>query len=219
MPDISPDHVAALERRNRILIRFNAGIAGLMVVGIAVSSFNAKVSAQDKQDKKVLTVSELAVVDEQGRVRVRIGGELPDAVIDGKAHPRGQRSAGILLYDETGTERSGYITFEPSGNVGLTLDNRSGQTAQFIAGPDSGSAIHLQWRDDAVELRVDEDGPSLHAVRAKNVAFHEPAVKNAASTELCKALRQAKPQASTIQLLEACRARSSEAACQVCLGK
>jgi hypothetical protein len=219
MRDISSDHVAALERRNRILIRLNAGIVGLIVVGMVVGFFNAKVAAQDKQDKKVLTISELAVVDGQGRVRVRIGGELPDAVIDGKAHPRGQRSAGILLYDETGTERSGYVTFEPSGNVGLTLDNRGGQTAQFIAGPDAGSAIHLQWRDDAVELRVDEDGPSLHAVRDKSAVFHEPAVKNAASTELCKALRQAQPQDSTIQLLEACRARSSEAACQVCLGK
>jgi hypothetical protein len=218
MPDIISDYVAALERRNRILIRFNVGFAALIVVAIAIGSFNAKVSAQDKPDK-VLTVSELAVVDGQGRVRVRIGGELPDAVIDGKAHPRGQRSAGILLYDETGAERSGYVTFEPSGNVGLTLDNRGGQTAQFIAGPNSGSAIHLQWRDDAVELRVDEDGPSLHAVRAKSVAFHEPTVKNAASTELCKALRQARPQAPAIQLLEACRARSSEAACQVCLGK
>jgi hypothetical protein len=216
MPDIGSDRVAALERRNRVLIRFNAGLAGLMIVSIVAGYFNARVAAQDK---KVLTVSELAIVDEQGRVRVRIGGELPDAVIDGKPHPRGQRAAGILLYDETGTERSGYVTFEPSGNVGLTLDNRGGQTAQFVAGPNAGSAIHLQWRDDAVELRVDEDGPSLHAVRAKSVAFHEPAVKNPASTELCKALRQAKAQSSTIQLLETCRARTSEAACQVCLGK
>jgi hypothetical protein len=41
MPDISSEHVAALERRNRILIRFNAGIVGLMIVGIVVGPFRA----------------------------------------------------------------------------------------------------------------------------------------------------------------------------------
>src|SRR5207302_5200738 len=93
------------------------------------------VSAQTPQP---LTVSELNVVDRDGTVRVRLGGELPDAVINGKRVPRGQRAAGVLLYDDTGVERSGYITFAPSGNVALTLDTRKNQTASFVADPEAG---------------------------------------------------------------------------------
>jgi len=33
--------------------------------------------------------------------------------------------------------------------------------AEFLAGPDTGAAIRLHSGDDAVELRVDEDGPSI----------------------------------------------------------
>jgi hypothetical protein len=150
---------------------------------------------------------------------VRIGGQLPDAVVNGKTLPRGQKAAGVLLYDETGQERSGYVTFAPSGNVGLTLDNRGGQTAEFVAGPSAGASMRIHWHDDAVELRSDEDGPSIHAVRKKKVAFHEPSVENPESTQLCKALKQAKSQVSGEQVLDACRARSSEAACRVCLEK
>jgi hypothetical protein len=217
MRDINLERIASLERRNRLLLAWSVLIAALAIAMPLTNSFGLKVAAQDKP--KTLSVSELAVVDERGTVRVRIGGQLPNAVVKGKTLPRGQKAAGILLYDETGQERSGYLTFAPSGNVGLTLDNRAGQTAEFIAGPSAGAALRLHWQDDAVELRADEDGPSIHAVRKKNVAFHEPAVENPESTELCKALKQAKSQLSAEQLLDACRARSSEAACRVCLEK
>jgi hypothetical protein len=217
MVDINLERIARLERRNRLLVVWSLVITALAIAMPLTDSLGLKVDAQDKS--KTLSVSELAVVDERGTVRVRIGGQLPDAVVNGKTLPRGQKAAGILLYDETGQERSGYVTFTPSGNVGLTLDNRGGQTAEFIAGPDVGAALRLHWQDDAVELRSDEDGPSIHAVRKKKVAFHEPPVENPESTELCKALRQAKSQLPAEQLLDICRARSSEAACRVCLGK
>jgi hypothetical protein len=202
----------SLGRFVRILIVSNVLVLLFLTAGL----FNTRVAGQDN---KVLTVSELAITDERGVVRVRISGRMPDAMVNGKAKPRGERAAGIVLYDDTGQERSGYLTFAPSGNVALTLDNRTGQAGQFVAGPNAGSTIHLNWRDNSVELRADEDGPSVHAVHAKKVAFHEPAVENVESTELCKALRLAKSQASASQLLEACRARTSEAACQICLGK
>ena len=146
-------------------------------------------------------------------------GDLPDAIVDGKVKLRGQRAAGILLYDGKGQQRSGYVTFEPSGNVGLTLDTRKGQVASFIAGPESTGAMQLFTGDATVELRADEGGPSLHAVRRKQVVFREPPVENPQSTALCKALREAKKQPSTEQLLDARRARTSEAACQACLAK
>jgi hypothetical protein len=143
------------------------------------------VRAQEKADTKSLTLSELAIVDSNGRVRIRLGGNLPDAVINGITKPRGQRAAGILLYDGTGV---GYVTFEPSGNVALTLDTRKSQVATFIAGPDGSgtSALQLFSGGSAVELRNDEDGPSIHAVRRKQVVFHEPPVENPQQTALCR---------------------------------
>lgn len=91
---------------------------------IVLSSWLWKSQAQQTTNPTPLRVSEIVVVDSKGAERVRIGGDLPDAIIGGKRVPRGQQAAGVLLYDATGSERSGYVTFEPSGNVGLTLDSR-----------------------------------------------------------------------------------------------
>ena len=89
--------------------------------------------------------------------------------------------------------------------------------AQFVASPDLGAFLRLNTADDAVELRVDEDGPSIHAMRRKTVAFHEPSVENPKSTELCKGLLKEKGRVSMEQLWDACRGRSSETACHACL--
>lgn len=211
--------IAALERRQRLLSTAGLGLFVFAVAAILQPSF--AVSAQEKAETKRLTLSELVIVDSKGKVRLRLGGNLPDAVVNGKVKPRGQQAAGLLLYDGTGQERSGYVTFEPSGNVALTLDTRTSQVATFVAGPDGSgtSALQLFSGGSAIELRNDEDGPSIHAVNRKQVVFHEPPVENPRGTELCKALQEAKKQASIAQLLDACRARTSEAACQACLGK
>jgi hypothetical protein len=209
--------VAALERQQRVSIALN--VALILTVGFIVSGTLRRVHAQQKQVVKSLIVSELLVADSRGVIRARLGGDLPDAVIAGKAIPRGNRAAGLLIYDQAGQERGGYVTFEPSGNVALTLDNRSGQTAEFVADPEAGSVLRLHWADDAVELRVDEDGPSLHAVRKKGVAFHEPPVEDPKSTALCKGLLEAKTRMPLTKLFDACRSRSSESACQTCLAK
>ncbi len=214
MQNFEVDRIAVLERRQRLFLAVNVAVIILLV--LVVGEFERKVHAQEKQDAKTLVLSELTIVDSNGVIRARVGGNLPDA---NKKVPRGSRIAGLLLYDETGQERGGYVTFEPWGNVGLTLDNKGVMAAEFVAGPDTGSAIRLHSGDDAVELRVDEDGPSIHAVRRKNVAFHEPAVENPRSTVLCKELLKEKARLSMEQLLDACRGRSSDAACQTCLQK
>ena len=212
-------YLGLLERRNRLLLGTNLI---LMVFVLATALFgrwpSEAINAQEREAPKSLTVSELSVVDAKGTVRVRIGGQLPDAIVDGKVHPRGDSASGVILYDDTGEERSGYLTFG-SGNVGVTLDNRDGQTAEFLAGPKAGSVMRLHWRDDAVELRTDEDGPSVHILQGKRVVFHEPPVAHPETTELCKALREARSKATKEQLLDACRSRSSEAACEACFAK
>jgi hypothetical protein len=114
-------------------------------------------------------------VDSKGVERVRIGGDLPDAVIGGKRVPRGQQAAGVVLYDATGGERSGYVTFEPSGNVGLTLDSRKEQIVSFIAAPDhAASMLQLRSGKDLIELRADDEGSRLTAVKAGQVVSQEP---------------------------------------------
>jgi len=217
MPNPQQDRLALLERRQRFSFAVNI-VAIVLLAWVALGS--ARHASADQTDLKNLTVSEISIVDKHGTVRARLGSELPDAVIKGKVTPRGERAAGLLLYDESGQERGGYVTWAPSGNVGLTLDGASGQAAEFVAGTAGGSAIRLHWKDDAVELRVDdEDGPSIHSVQGKRVVFHEPPVRNPKSTAMCKALTEAKKQYSMDDLLAACRARSSEAACQACLAK
>jgi hypothetical protein len=220
MNDTAVARLEALERRHRRLLLINVlGLCALAVAALLQPGF--AVRAQEKVDPKSLTLSELVIVDNDGKARLRLGGSLPDAVQNGKTKPRGQRAAGILLYDATGVERSGYVTLEPSGNVALTLDTRTRQVATFVAGPTGSgtSALQLFSIGSAVELRNDEDGPSIHAVRRKQVVFHEPSVENPEGTAMCKALREAKNQATMPQLLDVCRARTSEAACQVCLVK
>ncbi len=165
-----------------------------------------------------LRVSEIVVVDPKGVERVRIGGDLPDAVIDGKRIPRGQKIAGMILYDGTGQERSGYVTFEPSGNVGLTLDTRREQATAFIAGPDKGSFLRL-WHDkDLIELRSDTQGSRLSAVIDGKVSSQQPLIKKI-STEVCQIYRNARSQMTAERLMSECRGRFSEIACQSCLGK
>ncbi len=207
------DRIAVLEKRQRLSLALNLALVALLVLGVA-GELTRSVHAQPKESDKTMVLSELTIVDNHGVVRARLGGNLPDA---NKEVPRGSRVAGLLLYDETGQERGGYVTFEPSGHVGLTLDNKGVMAAEFVASPDLGAAIRLHTADDAVELRVDEDGPSIHATRRKMVAFHEPPVENPKSTELCKGLLKEKAQVSMEQLWDACRGRSSESACQACL--
>lgn len=140
MTNADSNVVQAEIRRLRIWSRLQTGALALIgAVGIAAFASSQPTS---------LRVSELVVVDSDGVERVRIGVDLPDAVVDGRRLVRGEKAAGVILYDAAGRERSGYATFEPSGNVMLTLDNRqSEQNALFVAGPDNAAALRL-WQGE-----------------------------------------------------------------------
>jgi hypothetical protein len=129
---------------------------------------------------------------------------------------RGEKAAGVLLYDNTGQERGGYVTWEPSGNVGLTLDSRKGQSTLFVAGADGGSALKLWDGEDSIELRSDSEGSRLTAVKNGRIAYQEPAI-NALSDEACAAYRDALSSYTTEEVLRACSQRYSEAACRACI--
>ncbi|HEV2721601.1 MAG TPA: hypothetical protein VG323_16395 [Thermoanaerobaculia bacterium] len=168
--------------------------------------------------KKVLTANEIDIVDEKGVVRARLGGNLPETYQNGK--PIGRGIAGLLIYDKAGVERGGYITFA-NDHAALTLDTKKDMVAMLIAGPTGASALTLnsaQYRD-VVDLRVDPDnGPSIHVLHDKKVAFHQPPAVNFEKGPDCAELREGLKVASRDQLLDACRRRQPEEACQACLG-
>jgi hypothetical protein len=210
-----------LEKRTRSLERWLVlSVCGwVLMIGLAViPGWLWESEAQRSVPPESLRVSELVVVDPKGVERVRIGGDLPDAVINGKRVPRGQKVAGVLLYDETGQERSGYVTFEPSGNVGLTLDTRKSQSALFVSGPDEGSALQLWHKNDVIEFRSDSDGTRLTAVKDGTVVVQQPALAEM-SADTCEAYREARERVAADQVMRDCRKRFNETACKACLGK
>jgi hypothetical protein len=163
-----------------------------------------------------LRTSELVVVDETGVERVRISGDLPDAVIRGRRVPRGSRAAGIALYDSTGQERGAYATFSPSDNVGLTLDTRASQAALFMADPNAGAALRLWNGGEEIALRADDDGAHISALQSRKVIFQEPPMASP-NIPLCSKLRKLKGRLSDAELLAACSERMPESSCSACL--
>src|SRR5687768_17516235 len=203
-----------VERRVRTLAVLSAGLA-CVCAGTIAYTLAPYIGAQTAAPS--IRASEVVIVDPKGVERVRIGGQLPDAV-PGK--PRGQDVAGVLLYDATGRERSGYVTFEPSGNVGLTLDGRQGQAAFFLAGPAGGTGLRMWRGNDWVELRTDEGGARIGAVRSRELVFREPPAIAAEVTAYCANLKAEFKQAGAADssLLPACRQRFTLAQCQECVG-
>ena len=164
-----------------------------------------------------LRVRELVVVDDKGVERVRIAANLPDPVIRGKRVSRGDPATGVMLYDKTGQERGGYVTFERGNEIALTLDNKDVQSALFVAPPEGGSVLRLWHGKDELTLRSDEDGARITAVEDGRVAYQEPAIAAPEKTSVCEELRGAKGKASDAQILEACRRAMTDAACRACL--
>jgi len=190
----------------------NALVRLLIVLNVALLI----VAAAPKQPK-VLKVSELDVVDSNGVVRARIAGNLPEAYSNGK--PIGRGAAGVLLYDKSGLERGGYVTFA-NDHAALTLDSKKEMTAMLIAGPTGTAALMLRDAGSVIDIRSDrDDGPHLHVLQDGKVVFHAPQQANFEKTPACKELREALAKNSREQVLTWCRDRNSDEACQACVGQ
>lgn len=210
--------LAALEADNRRLKRLVAGLGSALAVAGVVAGAWSCAGATKETTPVSLRVSELVVVDGQGVERVRIGGDLPDAVIQGKTVPRGEKVAGVMLYDDTGQERGGYVTFSPSGNVALTLDTRQGQVALFAADPVEGAALRLWTGRDEIALWADSDGARVSAVGAKKVLFQQPPAAPPEKSSTCTDLKALRGQHPAEVILGACQERRTEDWCRACLG-
>jgi hypothetical protein len=188
----------------------NALIGLLVVVNLALLT----IAAAPKKPQ-VLTVSELNVVDEKGVVRARIAGHLPEVYENGK--PRG--AAGFMVYDAAGKERGGYVTFA-NDHAALTLDSKKEMTAMLVAGPTGAAALVLKDRGNLIDVRVDPDnGPTFHAMQDKKVVYHQPPAVNFEKSPDCAEMRDGLKHVARADMLDACRRRMSEEACQACLGQ
>lgn len=216
MPDQLVERLLKIERDHRRLrVLTTLLLVALMMVG-TTAYVGVPALAQEDGTSQSITASRINIVDANGVVRLRIGSDLPDGVINGVRRPRAHAFAGILLYDDDGQERSGYGTMG-GGNVGLTLDTRDLQSAFFLAGPKEGAALHMWNGSDVVDLRVDENGPSVHTTSQGRVTFHQPVIEDPKTAPFCRSYHDLSSRVSRDELLEACRKRRAESSCQACL--
>ncbi|HZI48699.1 MAG TPA: hypothetical protein VFD75_12955 [Pyrinomonadaceae bacterium] len=213
MSDLCLEALARRVRRQERWLRISIG--GWVAVGILVfCAFKLESKSQQASNPSSLKVSELVVVDQKGVERVRIGGDLPDAVYNGKRVPRGGKAAGVLLYDDTGRERGGYVTWG-SENIGLTLDSAKEQVALFAAGL-GGSALSMRYGKDSLDLRSDEDGSRITTVQDGRIVMQQPdTIKISASG--CADYRAIRAKGSLERAMTVCQQRFRESACRACL--
>lgn len=187
-------------------------LAGVLVV--AASGAIANISLKDALFDSVRT-KEITVVDAKGIVRARLGGDLPDAVMaNGHVAKRGSRAAGLIIYDEEGGERGGYVTQDEGSNAMLTLDSKYRQSVLLVAGPSEGqaSALRLWTNGGSIEMRADEKGSRLSTADQTGVTTQQPVIN--LTPEACteqKRLAQQHPGKRV------CQARFTDAVCQACL--
>lgn len=199
---------ASTPTRTWTLLHWLVVLQGLAILALCSQLFFAR----------EIVVRQVTIVDDAGTVRARLGAHLPDAVIEGRPLDRGSEIAGLLLYDGTGVERGGYVTFEPSGNVALTLDGRQHQSTLFVAGPEGASALRLFSPGDAqaIELRNDDDGPRLTIVEDGKTTHQLPTVD--VGKEACAAYRKHAESRDARAARIACEGRFAADACRRCLG-
>lgn len=221
---MSDEVLARLERaetRERSLRRWLGVVGTLSALALFGTLLLLTRAVELAGPPEALAVSKLEIVDRHGVVRVLLSGEVPDAVVNGSTVPRGENAAGVILYDGSGQERSGYLTFEPSGNVALTLDTRERQVALFSADPVDGAAARLWRGNDWVEMRADPAGTGLTVGRAGRLAFQEPRVSSQEEVAFCtefmtEVAALAAPPPNEV-LLEACQTRMPEPVCRRCI--
>ena len=212
--------LARLERQ----LRIQRGVAGLIVLAVAAYACAALPPGEPAAMSDTLRVRELVVMDGNGVARVRIGGDLPDAVIDGRRLPRGEAAAGLLLYDDGGRERGGYVTFAPSGNVALTLDTRERQVALFAADPVDGAVARL-WSPDGrawVEMRAATGAARFSAGADGEVVYQQPALTQSDADAVCSEfmaeVERLDPRPPRADLLAACNRHLPAEQCALCIG-
>ncbi|MFS2135050.1 hypothetical protein [Duganella sp. Dugasp56] len=210
--------ILACEQENARLRKKINRQNGLWVLGLLLALGGGAIAGNSIRNAVFDSVKarEVVVVDGKGVIRARLGGDLPDAVMaGGRVSKRGSKAAGVMLYDEEGIERGGYVTQDEGSNVMLTLDSKYRQAALFVAGPDQAqaSAMKLWTAGSSIELRSDSNGSRL-SVADKGGVTHQQPVIAPLSPATCT---QQKEYERKYPGERVCQSRYTEAACSACL--
>ncbi|WP_411852674.1 hypothetical protein ACLB90_01665 [Stenotrophomonas sp. LGBM10] len=109
-------------------------------------------------DTDRITARRIDIVDDNGVIRMTLSGRTPAPIIDGIQYRRAFNVAGMVLYDETGSERGGFGTADvPGGMAVLALDH---------------PAL------DAIGWRVSPDGEVAFSINQAPPLLREPALDN-----------------------------------------
>ncbi len=166
-----------LEKKNRRLTWIVLGVTCVgmvLVLGTTVSPSRLSGNPAPGSDG-ILKVRGISVIDERGTERVFIGAPVREPLILGKRFPRGGAMSGILLFDEDGTERSGYCTSDGYPNVLFTLDSMGSQHVLFMAEPQGDTAFWIWNGGQSYKVNVGEGGADLKLTAGGTPLLQVPA--------------------------------------------
>ncbi len=88
-------------------------------------------------DQDRITARRIDIVDENGVIRMTLSGQTPAPIIDGIQYKRVFNVAGMILYDENGSERGGFGTADVDGGMAvLALDHPAMDAIGWRVSPD-----------------------------------------------------------------------------------
>ncbi len=164
------DRLSKLERRHR----FTASTFSVIVAGLIGAAGYQSHKLHQAETATTLRLKELRIFDDNGIDRVVIAGSLPQPLNKGKPMTGPTRSmAGMLIIDETNTERGGYGTANGYANAMLTLDSQGHQVFLMLAEPEGGPFFRAWNGDRSVTFGAGEE-PFLTLRDGKDVVFAKP---------------------------------------------
>lgn len=110
-------------------------------------------------DHDRISARRIDIIDADGTIRMTLSGETPAPIIDGIQYKRAFNVAGLILYDDKGSERGGFGTADVEGGMAvLALDHPA---------------------MDAIGWRVSPDGSVTFSINQAPPLIREPALGNA----------------------------------------
>lgn len=111
-------------------------------------------------DHDRITARRIDIVDDDGVIRMTLAGATPSPIIDGIQYKRVFNVAGLILYDENGSERGGFGTADVEGGAAvLALDHPAMDAIGWRVSPDGGVSFIINEapplvRDPALDNRL-----------------------------------------------------------------
>lgn len=88
-------------------------------------------------DHERIVARRIDIVDADGTIRLTLAGTTPSPIIDGIQYKRAFDVAGLVIYDETGSERGGFGTADIEGGAAvLALDHPAMDAIGWRVSPD-----------------------------------------------------------------------------------